>query len=290
MDNASRLSIIIKDCEEMLHILAEFCDAVLTSKIADEQQASVRRKESKEWTFHQTLAHVTAAAEFYQQALEITLSGTTFSPQMQKRTDLPAINDHEIAARQHLTRHALTQDLLRAFKQTAQRVQTLTPEALTQQVNVPLFNRPLTIAEILDMQLVHPGVLHAAQLTNGVGMKPLWVHCTSELMHHQITRLFQTMALVYWPERGGDLQASINFIIGGQGGGRWSLTIQPSGGSYSEHTVRHAALTIWARNTHALCQFVTNQESALSALWKGKLLIWGDMRLGLKLSWLFSPT
>src|SRR5579884_1708487 len=171
MDNESRLSIIIQDCEEMSHILAEFCDTVLASELAEGQQDRTRRKESKEWTFHQTLAHVTAAAEFYQQALETTLSGAIFSPRMQQRSDLSSINEHEIAARQHMTRRALTQDLLRAFKHTTQRVQTLTPEALTQQVNVPLFNRPLTIAEVLDMQLVHPGILHAAQLTNAVGMK-----------------------------------------------------------------------------------------------------------------------
>ena len=275
----------------MLHLFTEFFEKALIVKMAEKQQEPRRKKESKEWNFHQTLAHVTAAAEIYQQALEATLNKSVFAyPHMQKRIDLPALNEHEIAARHHLTTQELAQNLLKIFECMAQMAGTLTPDMLAQHVTIPIFNRSITVAELLDMQIVHPGVLHAAQLSNAVGMMPLWVQYTSEFMHRQITRFFQVMALVYWPERGGDLQASINFIVAGPGGGRWSVALCPSGGYCSEQSVQHAALTIWMRNTHALCQFMTNQESALSALCKGKLLIWGDVRLGWKLSWLFSPT
>ncbi len=285
------IAVIVKDYKYMQHVLAEFCATILSSKITDGRQDHARRGERKEWTFNQILAHVTAAAEIYQQALEATLTGAPFVYSgMQKRADLAALNDHEIAERQHLASQTLTQHLLKAFEHTTQLTHTLTPDLLARQANVYIFNRPITVAELLDAQLVHPGILHAAQLTNAVGMKPLWVHYPSEFMHRQITRFFQVMALVYWPERGGDLQASINFIIAGPGGGRWSVTIQPSGSYCSEQNAHRTALTIWVRDTHALCQFVTNQESVLSALCKGKLLIWGDVRLGLKLSWFFSPT
>jgi uncharacterized damage-inducible protein DinB len=286
-----RLSIIVKDYEYMQHILTKFCEAALTAKPSNKWHNHVRSKERKEWTFHQTLAHVTAAAEIYLQALEAVFDETTFVyPGMQKRIDLATLNDREIAARQHLPAQELTQNFLKALERTAQLTQSLTPNILTRRVNIPIFNRPLMVTELLDMQLIHPGILHAAQLTNAIHMKPLWTHYTPEFMHRQITRFFQLMALIYWPERGGNLQTCINFVVSGPGGGHWSITIHPSDTGYSEQNVHHAALTIWIRNTHALCQFFTHQESTLSALCKGKLLLWGDLALSLKLAWLFSPT
>ena len=287
----TRVSVLLKDYEYMGQVLTQFFKNALTVEAVGKQPASVKKEQSKEWTFHQTLAHVTAAAEMYLQALEVTLNKSDFVyPGMQRRVDLAALNDHEIGMRHHLSIQVLAQNLAKALERTAQLAYTLPPDLLTVPVSLPIFNRPLTVAEVLDMQIVHPGILHAAQLANPVGIRPLWTDYSPEFMHRQIARFFQVMSLIYWPERGGELRARLNFIIAGPGGGRWSVTIEPAGGTFCEHTVSRADVTMWIRNTQAFCQFFTNQESALSSLYKGKLVIWGDLRLAWKLAWLFSPT
>jgi hypothetical protein len=101
-------AVFVKEYKYMQNVLAEFCPTILSSTITSWQQDHARRGERKEWTFNQTLAYV-AAAEIYQQALEATLTGAIFVHSgMQKRVDLAALNDHEIAARQHLTSQTLT--------------------------------------------------------------------------------------------------------------------------------------------------------------------------------------
>ncbi|GCE15784.1 hypothetical protein KTT_56430 [Tengunoibacter tsumagoiensis] len=244
-----------------------------------------------EWTFMQTVAHITAAAEIYLHALEETVQGQTFSlPNLRARTDLARLNEQEIAKRSQLPLSVLSGSFLQALQKTAQITQHLDVSELSLPVALPIFNRSLTIAELLDMQIVHPGMLHADQLTRLVGLPPLWKQYSSEFMHRQLARFFQLMSLVYWPERGGTLQAHIKFHIAGPGGGRWSLFIQPVGTFAKEGNFHHPTVTLWSPHPHAFSSFLMGQDRMPWPILKGRMLPSGDLQLALQLGRLFNPT
>jgi hypothetical protein len=95
---------------------------------------------------------------------------------------------------------------------------------------------------MLDAQLVHPGIWHSDQLTNAVGMKLLEVHYPSEFMHRQSTRFFSNDGAGLLAREGGDLQASINFIIAGPG---WEKVVR-------NHTAVRQLLQRTKRPSHSL--------------------------------------
>ncbi|MGH2768258.1 MAG: hypothetical protein ACRDIF_04795, partial [Actinomycetota bacterium] len=166
----------------------------------------------------------------------------------------------------------------------------LTSEQLAMSLVIPAYNRPLTVAELVGAQLAHAGIVHAAQLTNGAGARPLWTSYEPEPMRRQITRAFNLISHAYLPERGGDLYASVNFTVSGKGGGRWYLTLAPDGGASGEGRVRRPPLTIWVRSPHALCSILTSQISVGRAVATGKAMAWGDLRLAFRLPHLFLGT
>ncbi len=146
------------------------------------------------------------------------------------------------------------------------------------------------MAQLFGGQVTHPGIVHAAQVTNAAGMRPLWIHFAPEMMQRQLTRLFHTMALSYWPERGDASQTTINFIIGGASGGNWHLIMSPDGCTAGQGRIKRPTLTMWFRNSDALCRVFTLQMSPLRAILTGQVFGWGDLRLEFRLEHLFSPT
>jgi hypothetical protein len=193
-------------------------------------------------------------------------------------------------ARQHIAPKKLVQTLLDVFDHLAQRCVAMTPRELLLRIDVPVYNSPMSIAEVIGSQLIHPTMVHAAQLANGAVLKPLWVSYTPELMQRQLTRAFYLLPYIYWPERGGKLRAHINYIIGGPGGGRWSLMISPGGASVREGTARWARLNLWLGHPQTFCRVMTGQTTLLREMLAGQALAWGDLGLGTRLTSLFSPT
>lgn len=274
------------DLEELSAHLARFLAAVSPS---DWDRPTDRHPGA--WTLRETLAHVVAFADGLLRVLEGTLAGNPYAwPGLTSREDLPAVNARDIAGRSHLAARELVGNLTGAFDRTARIAARLSPSQLALSVMVPAYNRPLAVAELLGLQLAHAGIVHAAQLANGFGVKPLWVRYPPELMHRQLTRLFNVVSHSYWPERGGDRVASINLIVGGPGGGRWFLIMNADGGSAGEGRADHPALTVRAPNAAALCRNFTFQISPLRAALTGQMLAWGDLRLLLRMPYVFAPT
>ena len=273
------------DFAQVGRVLADFCAA---RSPGDWSRKTERR--AKGWTLHQTLAHLAATAEVLYQAAENTLRGLPVSFPLSRRTELAAFNERSLAERLHVPPQALADALFEILEHCAERCSILTADELTRSMSAPFYNRPLTVAEALGWQLIHPGMVHAAQLANGAGVAPLWVHYPPELMQRQITRLFNIMSHSYWPERGGDLRASINFVVAGPGGGRWHVTVAPDGGNAGAGAVPRPALTVWTPSAHALCRLLMIQVSPLGAIVRGQMLAWGDIGLGFKIPYLFIPT
>jgi len=277
---------LASDLEELSAHLVGFLAAVSPS-----DWARPTDRHPGAWTLREALAHVVAFADGLLRSLEGALAGDPYAwPDLTSREDLPAVNARDIADRSHLGAKELVGNLTDTLDRTVGIAARLNPRQLKLSVKVAAYNRSLVVAELLGFQLVHPGIVHAAQLANGFGVKPLWVRYPPELMHRQLTRLFSIASHSYWPERGGDRVASINLIVGGPAGGRWFLSMNPDGGSSGEGRAEHQALTVRAANAAALCRAFTFQVSPLRAALTGQMLAWGDLRLLLRMPHLFAPT
>ena len=277
--------LLAADFAQVRRVLADF----VAARSPDDWGRKTERR-AKGWTLHQTLAHLVATAEVLFQATENTLRGLPVSFPLSRRTELSAFNERSIAERLHIPPPTLAEALFEILDHYAERCPDLTADDLSRSISAPFYNRPLTIAEALGWQLMHPGMVHAAQLANGAGVEPLWIHYAPELMRRQITRFFNIMSHSYWPERGGDLRASINFVVSGPGGGRWHVTAAPNGGEAGEGAAAHPALTVWARSANALCRLMMLQVSIVGAMARGEMLAWGNFGLGFKIPRLFVPT
>jgi len=278
---------------ELLAADFAFVRRVLADFIAARSPEDWGRKterRAKGWTLHQTLAHLAATAEVLYQATENTLRGLPVSFPLSRRTELAAFNERSIAERLQISPRNLGETLFAVLERCAERCASLSSRELALTIPAPFYNRPLAVAEALGWQLIHPGMVHAAQLANGAGVAPLWVQYSPELMHRQITRLLSIMSHSYWPERGGDLRASINFVVSGPGGGRWHVTAAPDGGEAGEGATPRPALTVWTRSANSLCRLMMSQVSIVGAMMRGQMLAWGNYGLGFKIPYLFVPT
>src|SRR5437879_10481766 len=89
--------ILAADLDQLRDLLSSFFANV---SAADPDHPTERS--GRGWTLHQTLAHVAAIAEVFYKALDDTLNGVAFSSAgLDKRVDLSAVNQREIAARKN---------------------------------------------------------------------------------------------------------------------------------------------------------------------------------------------
>lgn len=274
-----------------LRLLARLLSMFLEDIEPDVWQQRGERVPESEWTLHQTVAHLAAAAEFYHSVLRYALTRETLVvPGFQQRQDLPAVNQREIQQRQHLQPADLMISLKQALVNTAEIAQQLTPEQFSWPVTVPVFNRSLTIFELLEMQVVHPGIVHAAQLARPAGKDPLWQAYEDAVLHRMLTRFFHLMSLIYWPERGGTLQTMLRFVVAGPAGGAWHIGVSPAACWSEEGRGPKPRMTLRAASADVLCQVFTGQLAPGRAFFARKLFVWGDVRLAFRLATLFSPT
>lgn len=242
------------------------------------------------WTLRETVAHLDSVGQAYLQAVESTLAGRPCHiPGLLQRTDLPIWNQREIEARAHRPITDICDSFLNTLQQATDCAARLSPTVLSQKALFPCYHKLITVGELLGGQAAHPGLVHAAQVANGARVVPLWEQYQPAMLRRQITRFFHFMSLAYWPERGGSLHAIIQMNARGPGGGSWYVTMSPTGSEAGTGPVGRTTLTVWFRNADALCRACTQQLSPLQALLTARAFAWGDLRLGFRLAWLFSP-
>ena len=244
------------------------------------------------WTLHQTAAHLDAVAtgylHFIQTGIDDLPSG---SPDLQKRADLPGWNERQIAKRMELPIAQVIESFLITLQECASLVGMLSEEDLAKTVKLPAYGRSLSIAELFGAQAAHPGLVHAAQVTNAVHLPPLWRSYPTEQWRRQLTRTFCLMAASYWPERGGALDTAVNFIARGQAGASWYVHMSPQGCTFGTGRADKASLSLYFRNLDTVSCMLTGQLSPQNALLTGMVFAWGrNPFLGLCLPRLFNPT
>ncbi|EFO80526.1 hypothetical protein OSCT_1617 [Oscillochloris trichoides DG-6] len=255
--------------------------------------AWIRRTERRTtgWTLLETLAHLDAIATIFNLSIEQALANQPIQiPGFTTRHDLRTLNRRAIDERMMLGHRALSESFLDSLRYTARLASPLSHSQLATTLEHPYFSAHPTIAELIGTSLVHAGMVHGSQLAVGARMQPIWNLYDPGMMRRQLTRAFHMVGLAYWPERGGDLHATLVFQIDGQGGGRWYIRIDPSGGEGRLGTVRTADVTLTFASADVLCRVVTLQSGIWPLLLMRKLHIRGNPIIAARMSRLFILT
>jgi len=231
-----------------------------------------------------------SVGQAYLQAAEAALAGQPCRiPGILQRTELPVWNQLEIEARAAWPITDICNSFLDTLQRASDAVALLSSMVLDQTTPFPFYHRPISLGELFGGQVAHPGLVHAAQVAQGAGVAPIWIQYPPALLNRQLTRFFHLMALSYWPERGGNLQAAVRLSAAGPGGGSWIVTLDPKGAQLVDGPRERPRLIIWFRNVDSLCRAVTFQLSPLRARLTAQAFAWGDLRLAFRLAWLFNP-
>jgi len=108
-----------------------------------------------------------------------------------------------------------------------------------------------------------------------------------DLRPKNIAQAIEGMALTFNPEKAGDLQATIQFHVSGQGGGDWNLSIADGQCRCETGLLANPTLTI---NTPAdvWLAIARKERSGAMAMMTGKYKGSGKMSLLLKMDKIFS--
>ena len=245
---------------------------------------------SRGWTLRETVAHLDAVALAYQCCVVAALEGRPARLEaMERREDLPRWNQREIAARAAIPVERICASFLTTLREAARLAAQLNVSELARSVATPIYSGATSVATLLGAQAAHAGLVHAAQVANGAQVKPLWRENRPALLYRQISRFFRLSGHSYWPERGGQLRATIAFAAEGSGGGEWYLAITPGEALGHTGAAAHADLSFHFANVDLLCRALTLQSGLVDALLRGKIRVRGDLGLAARFPKLFMP-
>lgn len=241
------------------------------------------------WNMHETVAHLCGLTTVGQHGIEAALQGETLSvPGLTNRFEFNQFNRCEIDQRLSLPREALCHTLLEMLCQLSEMARQLRPDELERASVLPIYNRPVTIAETLGILMFHTGLHHSAQVTEPARVAPLWTQLDPAIRHRTIGRVVRALSLLYRYDLGGDLRAVIVFKVTGEGGSAWHIDISPERSQSAAGIPDHANLTLRLRDTSVFCQMFTGRLNLPAALLTGRLHLSGNLRLFPRMGSLFS--
>ncbi len=141
------------------------------------------------WTMEQTVAHLDVMTATGLCAINDALAGRRpVIDGIADRRGLEAWNETTI--RRRLDEGGdLLGSLITGLRRSAERAEELTPAQLTAPVELPIYNAPLTVVDLLGILTFHPGLTHTAQVVDAVARPPLWAGLQPATRHRMITRL-----------------------------------------------------------------------------------------------------
>lgn len=246
-------------------------------------------KDDEEWNLREVVAHVGALTELGQESVEAALRGEIIAfPGLTTRFEFSRFNRQKIDERLHLQPEALSAAFLDALARSIETAKAITTDQLDCTVDLPIYNRPICVSELLGIQVMHPGLTHAAQVAEPAGIPPLWTRLEPAVRQRTIARVMRALSLLYRQDLGGELYAVLVFQIGGDGGGEWNVTLSPQNPRSAAGAVDHADLTLSFRDSDLFCRMFTGRLNLLGALLTRRLRPRGDLRLFLRFGSLFS--
>ncbi len=245
----------------------------------------------KEWTLHETLAHLCALNGAGLDSIQHALRGEPYTfDGLDSRYVFNAYNRKGIDEHLGLPMQALGAELLSILDDAAVIARSLRPEQAAQDDQMPIYNRPVKIVEGLSIIMMHTALIHSAQVAEPAGVPPLWTQLTPEVRHRTIGRVMRALSLLYRLDIGGPLNGEFIFRIDGPGGGKWHVSVSPQGATSGEGVAENtgASIQIHMRETAVFCRMLTVRLNLPVALALGDLGLRGDPRLFLRMSKLFS--
>jgi len=178
--------------------------------------------------------------------------------------------------------------LLDILNEAASIARNLTPRQAELTAQMPIYNRPVRIVEVLSIIMFHVGLFHSAQVAEPADLPPLWMQLSPEIRHRVIGRVMCAFSLLYRFDIGGSLRTTLVFRVDGPGGGEWYVELSPQAATSGEGVVEHPGLVIHMRETDVFCQMLTSRLNLPMALISGAMKLRGDLRLFLRMNTLFS--
>jgi hypothetical protein len=241
------------------------------------------------WTLHETIAHQAALNGAGLESLESTLRGEHYTfVGLDTRYMFKAYNRAGIDGRLSLPRNELCAEFLGILDRAATIAHDLRPDAAALTAQMPIYNRRVRVDEVLSILIFHSGLGHTAQVTDTAGAPPLWTRTSPEFRHRSITRTMLPLSLLYRPDIGGALQATIAFRVDGPGGGQWFVRVAPDHSEFGEGAATRPTLVIHLRDTAVFCQMLTGRFRLPTGLATRKMKLHGDLRLFFRMKTLFS--
>ena len=244
---------------------------------------------SKEWTLHETIAHLCALNGAGLEAIKHALRGEPYTfTGLDDRYALNAYNRQGIDEHLDIPMKALLAEFLDIHGEAASIARTLQPDQAELTVQMPIYNRPARIVEAFSIIIFHAGLAHSAQVAEPAGLPPLWTQLSLEFRHRVIERAMRAFSLLYRRDIGGSLRATLVFRVDGPGGGEWYVELSPEDTTSDEGVVEHPGLVIHLSGTAVFCQMLTSRLNLPLALINGNMKLRGDLRLFLRMNTLFS--
>jgi hypothetical protein len=244
---------------------------------------------SKEWNLHEAIAHLVALNGDGLESIKRTLRGTTFTfVGLDDRYKFNAYNRKGIDDHLDVPMKELCAQLLNILDQAAFIACNLRPGQGELTAQMPIYNRPISIVEVLSILIFHIGLVHTAQVTEPMGLPPLWMQYSPEFRHRIIGRTMLPLSLLYRRDIGGSLRTTFAFRIDGPDGGEWYVNVSPDSQTFGEGMAEHPGLLIQMRETAVFYQMLTVRMIPPLALIRGDLKLRGDLRLFLRMGDLFS--
>ena len=243
----------------------------------------------KEWDLHEIVAHLVALNGAGLESIKHTLRGEPYTfVGLEDRYKFNAYNRQGIDNHLDIPMKELCTQALDVLEEAALIARSLRPDQAKLTAQLPIYNRPVSIAEALSIIIFHAGLAHAAQVAEPAGVLPLWMQHSPEFRHRVIGRVMRAFSLLYRLDIGGPLRDTIVFRIDGPDGGEWHVKLSPDAPTSGEGVVVHPALVIHLRETAVFCQMLTGRFNLPIGLISGAMKLRGDLRLFLRMGGLFS--
>lgn len=244
----------------------------------------------KDWTLHETLAHLVSVAYIFNAAAQAALQNTPLHIEgVTQREDLLPWNAAEIAALTAYTPPVLSGRFVAELNKAADLCAQISPETAANTADLRIYNRPATAQDFLDWQLSHAGVIHAAQITRPTDSAPLWERYEPPMMQRMIDRFVRHFSMAYWQQFGAATPTRLNFRIGGEAGGDWHLIGARDGGSAGPGALDHADYEVRFSSPAAMFGVFTVHLPVKDALASGQMQTSGDWREAMQFLALFAP-
>ena len=243
----------------------------------------------KEWTLHETVAHLVALNGAGLESIRHALRGETYIfSGLETRYTFNAFNRKGIDDLLDVPMEELCARVLDILDEVASIARSLRPDQAELPVQMSIYNRPVQIVEALSILMFHIGLFHAAQVAEPAGLPPLWRQLSPEIRHRVIERVMRAFSLLYRFDIGGSLRSTIVFRVDGPGGGEWTVNLSPEAATSGEGVAAHPGLVIHLSETDVFCQMLTSRLNIPLALIKGTMKLHGDLRLFLRMDSLTS--